>query len=111
TPPSVIGTHNAPVKTMHWIDSLNCLLTGGWDGQLKYWDGRQSNPVCVLNTKQGEKIYCSDVKDNLCVIGTSEKNVYIIDLTKPNVFYKQIPPPLKHQLRCIACFPDKTGFA
>jgi mRNA export factor len=24
---------------------------------------------------------------------------------------QKIPSPLKHQSRCIACFPDKTGFA
>jgi len=106
---SVIGQHTAPVKTINWVNSQNCILTGSWDSTLRYWDGRSPNPVGTVPLN--EKIYCVDVKNNLCVVGTSERTVYIFDLTKPQVVYKKISNTLKWQYRTVACFPDTTGFA
>lgn len=104
-----IGQHNAPIKTINWVSNLNCVLTGGWDNSLRYWDGRSPNAVCTVPLN--EKVYCADVKNNLCVVGTSERDIYIFDLTKPQTPYKKISSPLKWQFRCVACFPDTTGFA
>ncbi|KAK5984834.1 Protein-tyrosine phosphatase [Trichostrongylus colubriformis] len=40
---AVVGTHDGPVKTCHWIKGNNysCLMTGSWDKTLRFWDMRQ----------------------------------------------------------------------
>jgi len=107
--PQQIAQHQAPIKTVFFIDELNCLQTGSWDKTVKYWDGRQSNPVQQLALP--ERVYCGDVKYPLSVIGTADRHIVVYDLRKPNVEFKRFQSPLKYQSRVISCFPDKTGFA
>lgn len=42
--------HDAPIKVCRWVPSLNCVMTGGWDKQLKFWDGKSPQPLCALPT-------------------------------------------------------------
>lgn len=34
----------------------------------------------------------------------------MFNLSNPGAVYKQLQSPLKYQTRCIAAFPDKTGY-
>ena len=51
-----------------------------------------------------------DVKDNLLVIGTADRYINVVNLTKPTEFYKTLQSPLKWQTRVVACFKDAAGF-
>jgi len=123
--------HDAPIKTIFFIDELQMLCTGSWDGSLRYWDLRQSTPAAVV--QMPERVYCMDVLFPLAVVATAERKVLIYNLNNPKVEYKvsspSLPPPcksslnhslfptqkldspLKYQSRSLACFPDKKGFA
>lgn len=36
--------------------------------------------------------------------------VQVYNLNSPQQVYKELESPLKYQTRCIACFPDTTGY-
>jgi len=107
--PSYCAQHAAPIKTISYVDDIQCLCTGSWDKTIKYWDGRQQNPAASVALP--ERVYCMDVRFPLAVVGTADRHIVIFDLRKPQQAYKTFTSPLKYQSRCIACFPDKTGFA
>lgn len=52
-----------------------------------------------------------DVRDNLCVVGTADRYINVIDLKNPTKFYKTLQSPLKWQTRVVSCFTDSAGFA
>ncbi|KAL6052469.1 Rae1 protein [Balamuthia mandrillaris] len=107
--PTQCAQHDAPIKTIAYVDEMSALCTGSWDKTMRYWDGRQQGPALV--TQLPERMYCMDILYPLAVVATAERHVLIYDLRKPQVEYKRFQSPLKYQSRCIACFPDKTGFA
>lgn len=108
-PAQALGSHAAGIKSVSVIDELGVVCTGSWDKTLKYWDGRSPNPSATVQLP--ERCYALDVCYPLSVVATADKQVVIYDLAKPQVEFKRIVSPLKYQTRCIAAFPDKTGFA
>jgi len=104
-----VAAHDKPIKQVHWIPSMNVLLTGSWDKTLKYWDLRQQRPVASVNLP--ERVYCMDVAHPLVVVGCAERKVLIYHLSKPQEPYLERESALKFQSRTIACFPDKQGYA
>jgi mRNA export factor len=106
---TVVGQHSAPIKAVSYLDETQMLVTGSWDRTLKYWDGRQ--PAAVGEVALPERLYCMDALYPLLVAATAERHIIIYDLRKPQVEYKRFVSPLKYQSRCIAGFPDRTGFA
>ena len=93
---------------MAWIPQHNILCTASWDKTLKYWDTRQPNPVSVAQLP--ERCYALDVKQNLLVCGTAERHILVYNMQNPTQPYKQLYSPLKYQTRCIAAFPDQSGY-
>ncbi|KAH9254648.1 hypothetical protein BASA81_007405 [Batrachochytrium salamandrivorans] len=55
-----VGRHDSGVKTVHWIQDMNFLVTGGWDKTVRYWDLRQPNPVETL--QMPERVHCMSVR-------------------------------------------------
>lgn len=88
-----IGQHNAPIKTIAWIDDLGAIMSGSWDKSLKFWDGRTAN--CIHTTPLSDRVYCMDVRQNLCVVATADRQIVIYDLKKPTVEFKVILRLLK----------------
>jgi mRNA export factor len=81
-----VGAHQAPIRSVHWIEELQVLATAGWDKQLRYWDGRQQQPTGSVAL--AERLYAMDVSFPLAVLATADKNVSVFDLRKPTVEYK-----------------------
>lgn len=110
-----MGTHDAPIKTCHWIKGQNyqCVMTGSWDKTLKFWDLRQQNPIGTLQLP--ERVFCADVLYPMAVVGTANRQTIIYNLEQTPQEFKRIEPPLKYQTRCVSIFQDKnmkpTGFA
>lgn len=103
-----VAGHAAPVRHCFFVSQMNMLVTGSWDKTVKYWDLRSPNPV---HTQQmPERVYAMDCLYPLLVVGTAERHIQVFNLAQPQTPYKQLISPLKYQTRCIACFPDTTGY-
>lgn len=107
-----VAVHDAPIRCVRFFDAPGSaapmLVTGSWDKTVKYWDLRTANAVATINCQ--ERVYTMDVKDNLLVIGTADRYINVVNLTKPTEFYKTLQSPLKWQTRVVACFKDAAGF-
>ena len=75
-----------PIKSVHWIQNQNLVVTGSWDKTLKYWDVwiefsclhvtmeskvSQVNRVgtdAVATIGLNERVYSMDVNGNLAVV-------------------------------------------
>eukprot|EP00619_Florenciella_sp_RCC1007_P017984 CAMPEP_0205946866 /NCGR_PEP_ID=MMETSP1325-20131115/69266_1 /ASSEMBLY_ACC=CAM_ASM_000708 /TAXON_ID=236786 /ORGANISM="Florenciella sp., Strain RCC1007" /LENGTH=428 /DNA_ID=CAMNT_0053317953 /DNA_START=202 /DNA_END=1488 /DNA_ORIENTATION=- len=121
-----IGRHEKPIKCIQYVQIQNnsLVITGGWDNTVKFWDMRQPNPVQSISVAQ--RVYAMGVRSPLMVVATADvpaherqpnsaelRYVYTFNLQnfqhgQPHSFD---PSPLKHQTRCIATFPDQTGYA
>uniref|UniRef100_A0A7S1ZI04 Anaphase-promoting complex subunit 4 WD40 domain-containing protein n=1 Tax=Trieres chinensis TaxID=1514140 RepID=A0A7S1ZI04_TRICV len=107
--PQQIGVHQSPVKSVAFLQSTNLVVSGGWDKFLKFWDARQPNPVGQLELP--ERCYDLDVRGNLMVVATAGRHIVAYDVQGQPREHMRKESPLKFQSRCVACFPDMTGFA
>src|SRR4051794_18266389 len=87
-----VAAHDAPIRCVRFFDAPGSnapmLATGSWDKTVKYWDLRSATAVATVNCQ--ERVYTMDVKDNLLVIGTADRYINVINLTKPTEFYKTL---------------------
>jgi len=104
-----IGVHDAPVKSVRFLPRSNLIVSGGWDRKLKFWDARSPNPAGVLDLP--ERVYSMDARDNILVVACANKQIVSYDVSGQPREHSRKESPLKFQSRCIACFPDRTGFA
>jgi len=122
----IIGRHDKPIKCIQYVPDHNGLvITGSWDNTVKFWDTRQQQPVQSLQLQQ--RVYAMDVRSPLMVVATADvpaherqpnsneaRYVYTYNLQHlgPQMqFHSMDNSPLKYQTRCIATFPDHTGYA
>jgi len=111
---AVIGTHDQPVKSCHWVKAPNysCLMTGSWDRTLRFWDLRQAPTNTALATLQlPERVFCADVSYPMGVVGLANRQVKIYNLENQPQEVKTIESPLKYQHRCISVFKDRNNGA
>ena len=108
-----VAAHDQPIRCVRMIDvpgqATQVLVTGSWDKTVKYWDLRQSTPVATVPCQ--ERVYTMDSRDSCLVIGTADRYINVIALSKPTEFYKTMQSPLKWQTRVVSCFNDSQGFA
>ena len=103
--------HAEAIKCVRWFQTggKDYVATGSWDKSVKFWDLQGAEPVGTLDAR--ERVYSMDVKDQLLVIATAERNIHMVNLQDPTKIYKTITSPLKWQTRVVSCFTDATGFA
>lgn len=108
----VIGNHDSPISSVHWVEELKMVVTASWDRTVRFWNGQTPTPVLTLQLP--ERCYSMDIKYPLLVAACAEKHVVVYNLqtiqhnTNP---YKALQSALRLQTRTVSCFPDKTGFA
>ncbi|KAI6784192.1 uncharacterized protein J7T54_004738 [Emericellopsis cladophorae] len=107
----VAGTHDQPVRTARFFEAGGnpMIVSGSWDKTVKYWDMRQQGPAATVQCQ--DRVYAMDVKGDLCVVGTADRYINVIDLKNPQKIYKSIQSPLKWQTRVVSCFTDSAGYA
>lgn len=76
---------------------------------LKFWDARQQNPVGILQLP--DKCYDLDVRDSLMVVACAGRHIITYDVKVQPQELKRQESPLLYQTRCVAAFPDATGYA
>lgn len=108
-----VAAHEQPIRCVRMIDvpgqATPVLVTGSWDKTIKYWDLRQPTPVASVTCQ--ERIYTMDSREGMLVVGTADRYINVIALTKPTELYKTMQSPLKWQTRVVSCFNDSQGYA
>ncbi|KAF1921707.1 Poly(A)+ RNA export protein-like protein [Ampelomyces quisqualis] len=103
--------HQEAIRCVCWFQTggNDYVATGSWDKTVKFWDLKGAEPVGTLDAR--ERVYSMNVKDQLLVIATAERNIHMVNLQDPTNIYKTITSPLKWQTRVVSCFSDASGFA
>ncbi|KAI6178179.1 hypothetical protein M3Y98_00472700 [Aphelenchoides besseyi] len=108
---TTVGQHDAPIQSCHWITSPNysCLMTGGWDRTLRFWDMRQlPTQQSMANIQLPERVYCSDMLFPMAVVGLANRRVKIYKLDGTPSEVSDVESPLKYQCRSVSIF-KKNG--
>ncbi|ESL08558.1 mRNA export factor [Trypanosoma rangeli SC58] len=109
-----VGSHDLPVSCIAYVSSNTCteiLITGSWDGRLRFWDLRQ--PVPIKEENLGEPVFGLDAQRTFpmaaCVTGRKIHLFNLQTMMKTN----ELEPPsmMKFNLRCVACSPHQDGVA
>ncbi|VDM56322.1 unnamed protein product [Angiostrongylus costaricensis] len=106
---AVVGTHDAPVKTCHWIkgfalgNNYSCLMTGSWDKTLRFWDMRQlPTQSSLANITLPERVYCADVLYPMAAVGLANRHIKVYNLENGPQEVKDIESQLKFQVSDLA---------
>jgi cell cycle arrest protein BUB3 len=94
------------------------VASAGWDSTLRLWDPRAAT-AHVATLQLPGKAYSMSSAANRLVVATSGRQVDVYDVGQlTGAGGATIPEPeqrressLKHQTRCVRCFPDGTGYA
>lgn len=109
----VVASHDLPVSCLQFLsipqvmDQL--LITGSWDGKLRWWDLRQQNFLKEENL--GEPIFCIDGQRSVPMLAAATgRLVHIYDLHSMQKFKElAVPDVVKFNIRCITCAPQLDG--
>lgn len=82
----ILSQHDAPIKEIAFMESLNMVVTGSYDKTLRYWDGRSPTPVGRVQLP--ERVYCMDARGTALVVGLAERNIQVFDVRSPSAAYK-----------------------
>eukprot|EP00127_Corallochytrium_limacisporum_P006222 Clim_evm39s221 gene=Clim_evmTU39s221 len=107
-----LGQHGNTVSCIETIPEQQLVVSGGWDGMLKYWDVRQapaSSPVGIVTLP--ERVYSMSRGKNCIGIACADRVVAIVDVTNPGKVMSCFYSPLRRQTRCITTWPDDSSIA
>lgn len=99
-----IGRHEQGAARGVVFDSMHRqLASGGWDGQVKFWDSRSNGSKTISQTDLGGKCFgLANCGPQAVIAITSTRRVVIIDFRKTSEFtHDKIPAALAYQLRGI----------
>jgi len=110
---SALGAHEAGVRCLSYGSRANAAYSGSWDRTIACWDPRSGGRVASAPVPG--KVFAMDLADHggqpRLVVGTSDRHVLVFDARSLDQPLQERESPLKHQTRCLACFPDDRGFA
>jgi len=105
-----VGQHQAGLQCCRFIPEMSCVVSAGWDKMLYFWDCRQSQPA--LSVTMPAPVFAMDVLHPLLITADNARQIAAFNLASqtPTQPVKYMQSTLQHQLRAVACFPDRTGF-
>jgi len=104
----LLGSHDKAVKCVEYNSTVNLLVSGSWDTNIKLWDQKSSNHL-IGTFKQPERVYTISSVNETLVVGTASRNIQIYDLRYMDEPLQKRESSLKYQTRMIRCFPNGTG--
>jgi len=108
----LIGAHDQPVSAVRYFKKHDCVVSGSWDGKVKFWQIGNPNPIPIVELKLTEKVYNLDVCGEVMVVGLSNRWIVVYDLKGDGPYeVSREQSPLPYQTREITVFPDATGYA
>lgn len=111
----VVAAHDAPIRHVFFCKDMGngspCLVTGSWDKSIRYWDIRAPTGTPMGSVSLSDKVYCMDARSPLLVVGTADRKLRVYDMRKPTSVFHEKSAQLKYQFRCLAAFPDQSGYA
>eukprot|EP00128_Syssomonas_multiformis_P008829 Colp12_sorted_trinity150504_noHs@33864 len=106
--PRIIGSHDKAIRCVKYSPEVGLLMSGSWDSTVKLWDIRLPTPA-VSTLKQPDTVLTMDVCDDMLVVGTAGRHVWVWDIRKLACI-QQRESSLKYQTRAIRCSPNKQGY-
>ena len=109
-----MGAHAAGVRCLEYAQSLNLLFSGSWDKTVCAWDPRRRARVVSLSVPGKVFAMAYSANSPKLVVGTADRHVMIFDARKldgGDAPLQRGVSSLKHQTRCIRCFPSGEGYA
>jgi len=112
-----MGSHEGAIRCVEWLPGRGLVVTAAWDAALKLWDPRSGAPgaeAAIASIPHSGKAFSMSCTDTRLVVATSTRQVEVYDIRTlgPGVAPEQKrDSPLKHQTRCLRCFPSGAGFA
>jgi len=103
-----VAAHDKPIRKVKWVKEFPGLVTAGWDKKCHFWDCRQPKPAASVELP--DRVYAMDCVYPLLTVATAERKIGLFDCRKLGT-PTWINSPLKFQSRCLAVFPDASGFA
>jgi hypothetical protein len=79
------------VSTVHWVPTLNCVMTGSWDRTVSFWNPATpvapgTAPTAVHSLTLSERVYAADVNaQGICVVATADRMFSIFNLQPTGV--------------------------
>lgn len=84
------------------------LVTGGWDSQVKWWDGRSPQPI--QSVQLSAPVHAGSFNEQLGVVCTTDRQVMLFDLRKGLQPVTSFESPLKYPTRSVSTFALPEGF-
>ena len=111
-PPPKIGIHDQPVCAINHYPRKNWVISGSYDGTVKFWNPQQpGQPLGSLNLDNA-KCYAMDLQGDVLVVACSNSTIKVFNMggDSPSHF-QTFQSELKFQIRSITVLPDMSGFA
>ena len=109
-----LGAHDAGVRCLRYDGQHNVVFSGSWDRTIGGWDPRAAQGRVATAEVPG-KVFALDLafggSGTKLVVGTSDRHVVIFDARNLSTPLQHRESSLKHQTRCLRCFPDASGYA
>lgn len=107
---TVVAAHDAPARQCIDNPQVGYLATASWDHSLRYWDVRAPTGKPMAVVPLAERAYGMDSLGYLMVVAMAARRVAVFDVRKPTTPFQEKYSQLKHQSRCVACWPDAMGY-
>jgi mRNA export factor len=104
-----VGLHDAPVRSVAFAASSNCVISGSWDKTIRFWDCRSSNSIASMPLP--ERVYSMSAVGDVLAVACADRKVVVFSINGQPQQQLAMDSPLKYQTRTITVFPDQSGFA
>jgi len=106
---TVIGRHEAPVRSVEFDAETGLVVSGSWDCTARCWDPRSHAAVAKL--PQPFKVFGMTGGAGRLVVATAHRTVNIYQTRMLGVVEQRRESSLKYQTRCVSAYPNGTGYA
>lgn len=113
---TVLGSHEDAIRSVHWSEEHQILLSASWDSTLKAWDLRQPGGQAARTAQLPAKAFTMDARRNTLAVGCADRHVSLFDLQsfvsgQSAAPKEQRVSSLKFMTRCLRINPNADAYA